>query len=341
MRGKVKFFKNIILPVLFIAVLFIGCKDPLSNDNLSSDPGKVSKLIFVDEDGNQGEVSGHVVIGKADNETNVVKYLLYWGSATSKFIGDPLFEKDKNGSDLIYFFNDNTAIPEGAVYLLACSKTSSGELTSPVYVEISDNIKYPVLSVYDIQDISSSDHPADGKGVFVKNVIVTAVKNNGSFWVQEPDAGDPVYAGIYIYNPVAAGISAPMVGNVVTLQGMYQEFYGLSEIVIDDLIVIDTSGTIITPFEVTPSDIATGGSKAELYEGVLVKILNVTVTNGTPDDPDSGEFIVTGGLRVDDAIYVPVPDPLTNGTFSSVTGVLNYEYGESKLLPRNSSDVQQ
>lgn len=73
---------------------------------------------------------------------------------------------------------------------------------------------------------------------------------------------------------------------------------------------------------------------------LLVGVQNITVTDDTPDDPDTGEFIVTGNLRIDNEIFLIDPDPVVDVTFTYIRGILNYSSGDSKILPREDLDVQ-
>ena len=69
---------------------------------------------------------------------------------------------------------------------------------------------------------------------------------------------------------------------------------------------------------------------------------NVLVTNVNPEAPlDFDEFVVTGGLWIDDELYTALDNtyPL-NATFTSITGVLTFRApGANKLEPRSAADV--
>jgi len=117
--------------------------------------------------------------------------------------------------------------------------------------------------------------------------------------------------------------------------GVYGEFLGVSQLTSPDA-TLTASGFGVTPIVVAdPADIATGGGLAEPFEGMLVTVENVTVT-AAPDA--SGEFVVTGGLRVDDLIYSAGPVGV-GATFSSITGILHFSFDDSKLEPRSAADL--
>ena len=70
--------------------------------------------------------------------------------------------------------------------------------------------------------------------------------------------------------------------------------------------------------------------------------VSVTVTNENPDAPDEfGEFAVTGDLRINDAFFA-IADwtkPALDTAYTSLTGVLMYDYMNFKLAPRTNADI--
>jgi len=197
------------------------------------------------------------------------------------------------------------------------------------------------LTIFDLQDESSADHPAPDTVVTLEGVIVTAIdrntQGNGNFFVQDPAGGE--YSGIYVFNSGGDTVNVAdlAVGDIVTLSGEYVEFNSLSEIQVATLQVTG-QGAVPAPVVVAAGDVGTGGAQAEAYEGVLVRVQNVAVTNLNPDAPQTfGEFEVAGALRVDDDLYKHTP---TDGeTFASITGPLHFSFGNFKLLPRSAEDV--
>ena len=63
-----------------------------------------------------------------------------------------------------------------------------------------------------------------------------------------------------------------------------------------------------------------------------------------PGDGQDGaltnEFVVTGNLRVDDYFYLRSPAPQVGDRFGSITGVLRYGNGNSKIEPRSADDYR-
>ena len=74
---------------------------------------------------------------------------------------------------------------------------------------------------------------------------------------------------------------------------------------------------------------------------MLVRVENVTVTAENADENgDYDEFAITGNLRVDDFIWEDMDNNYPVGTtFTSITGILHYTYGNHKIVPRNADDL--
>jgi predicted extracellular nuclease len=220
-------------------------------------------------------------------------------------------------------------------------------------------------TIKEIQDESSAKHPAPESPVIVSGeAVVTAVdtiatasgtsttKYYNGFWIGDPAGG--AYSGIYVYYKWHDGTAAtnkPVVGNKVEVAGTYQEYQPdsknptkLSEISYP-CVTDKGPGTLPQPAVVNPADIATNGSKVKEYEGVLVKVENVTVgaeikTTGTT--PRTVGFSLQGSnLYVENEIFDFLKNnPVVVGqTYKSITGVLHYAFGNYMLLPRSDADL--
>ena len=186
----------------------------------------------------------------------------------------------------------------------------------------------------------------EGTQVQVEHVVVTSPVSlyAKGFFVQEPGIpADAAFSGIWVYtqNQGVADALATMlqVGMTVDVHGVYQEYNGLSEIVIDVQADITPGGTFqLNPVLVNPCDVGTGGAQQEAYEGVLVRVSNVEVTDTNPDDPnDYNEFEVDSCLRVDDLFYLAEPGLET--LYQALVGVMSYSFDNAKLEPRTAADV--
>lgn len=206
----------------------------------------------------------------------------------------------------------------------------------------------PPTSIEVIRNPMDPAHPALKTLVTIADAYVTAVKaptgTSRGFYVQ--DTSLLPFSGLFIFT----GSTTPevKVGNRVRITGTYDEYFTLSEIT-NAIVTVEDAGTTL-PFNPIfigdPSTIATGGSAAEGLESMLVTLSDVSIMTVNADDPsDFDEFVVTGGLRVDDQNTDALKDAgLNNGcpvgaTFTKLTGVLAYSFNNFKLAPRDKNDV--
>lgn len=191
-------------------------------------------------------------------------------------------------------------------------------------------VEVPVLA-----DEGHPEHPPIDTEVALSGVVVTGVDAGGGFFVQDPKVRE--YGGLWVYD---RGAHAVLPGDVVDVEGLYQEYHGLVEVVASAVTVTGWAA-VPEPLVVAACDVATGGSVDELYEAVLVRVEGVTVTDENPSDPDDwGEYEVDGCLWVDDVLSsAHDPHPAKGTAYTSLTGVLTYAFDERRLLPRDLGDV--
>ena len=178
--------------------------------------------------------------------------------------------------------------------------------------------------------------------VTLEDVVVTGSSPAGfGIFVAEPSGGP--YSGVWVF--MATGSEAYGVGDLVDVTGYVEEYDGLgawadtvTEINVGDY-PAQASVTLIggaappPPVLMSIGDV-TDPSNAELYEGVLVQIDDVTVT---ADDLGFGEWSVDEGVRIDDKLYT-INSVAFGDTFTSITGVLDFTFDNYKLAPRSESD---
>ncbi len=220
---------------------------------------------------------------------------------------DDVVDDDDSGDD-----DDSSQVPEWSIY-----DVQGGVVTPGVQLELAEVVVTGV-------DIASS---GDGIGLFVS----------------EPGGGE--FSGLWVYT--GAGAEAFSVGNTVDVIGWYEEYDNggawpapLTEINIADHTLDSGVSLSSNPSpQPAPSVVAVADllveATAEPWEGVLITIENLTVEDA---DLGYGEWAVDGGFRVDDKLF-EFPTPLSPGdTFTSITGVLDYSYGNYKLEPRDAAD---
>ena len=153
--------------------------------------------------------------------------------------------------------------------------------------------------------------------------IVTAVGEYG-FFMQDADGP---WNGIWIVDFGDAGVS---IGDEVIVSGMVEEYYDLTEINISnngDCSILSSSNELFDSWSMNQS------SDFESFESVLVTVSGVC--DGPPNE--YGEWTLSG-IWIDDLMYSFTP---VTGQEYTITGPLNYTYGEYKVEPRDGNDIQE
>jgi hypothetical protein len=219
---------------------------------------------------------------------------------------------------------------------------SSEELPPPNGVAKFSNCSEPGgdRNVYDLQDPQCPDHidpaPTDKPGIAVtlSGVIVTAAFGDTIF-VQEPPGGPYSGVAVFIHGLPKADFT---VGDELSLSGNYFEYFGNTQIFLTEW---EKTGTQPEPqpfFVSHAAHIATDGAMAEMMEGVLVKVTQVSTIHTKPDCPQEwGEFMVSGELRVDDMGFAW--DARLGDEFASIVGPLSFGFGNTKIEPRTAADL--
>lgn len=180
----------------------------------------------------------------------------------------------------------------------------------------------------------------------LSNVVVTGVDNipeNKGFWAADA-AQAAVNAGVYVYMGKTPS-SLPVVGSVLNIRGSVVEFDPtapgdtLTEIS-GATITTGTGGPLVPlALEATAaqvSNITTG----EPYEGVLVKLANVKVTNIAAGDGRVELTDTTGATFLIAGESFVLPAQTLDTCYASVTGVMSVELTANlrTLNPRSAAD---
>ncbi len=195
-----------------------------------------------------------------------------------------------------------------------------------------------------IYDIKKGTVPV-GTSVSIANTLVTGKAATG-FYLQAK-AGDPGYAGTDYSGIFVFQSGSPVnVGDRVTVTSAAVAVFGGETELTAPAVTVVTSASEVPPdpVVVTPADVVTGGPKAAALEGVVVQVAAVTVTDAAPapgagDTAPTNEFAVDAALRVNDLLHLTAPFPTVGTLFTSITGVLDFKNGNSKLEPRAATDV--
>ena len=186
-------------------------------------------------------------------------------------------------------------------------------------------VNIPTLTIAQIQktaDEQAGPSPYEGQVVKTSG-IVTALTPNG-YYIQDAPAA---WSGLFVYDQN----HTPSIGDEVHLQAEVEEYYDLTELKNVDSFQVISSGNSVEPILLNSGEVS-----QERYEGVLVSVENAVCTN---PDLGYGEWQIddgSGPVRVSSYLYKVTPD---SGFLYNVTGVLTYNYGEYKMLPRNENDV--
>ncbi len=227
------------------------------------------------------------------------------------------------------------------------------------YTPFSDGMSGAVdlpVTLNGIVQADSTDYP-------VENDPRSGSPKSGTPRVFIQDAAQS-WSGILLYGPLTYSLRR---GDSVSVAGTVNEYSigtggPMTEFNVSSVNVIQSGCPTYDPVKVSTGTVggkANGDPSAEQWESVLVEFDSVHITNVDPDNNITGtggsfrEYVVndgTGGCRVDDDgsnTYSVDPHDtslvgftiLPQGTFiKSLTGVLEYTYGNYKLEPRTNSD---
>lgn len=163
------------------------------------------------------------------------------------------------------------------------------------------------------------------------------------------------YSGIYVFIKETAAVDEYKIGDKLEVKGTHKEYYENSQIEAAEIKKLGTAdvpeaaeiadpASIATPFEVSGQDengydtydpTANHGADAEKYEGVLVKVTDVEITNKYIGH---GNFELDNSLVVTKTLYYYDGDRSKGIKFESVEGILVYEYDAFRLAPRAKTD---
>ena len=185
--------------------------------------------------------------------------------------------------------------------------------------------------VIPIKEIQSNTKDGDASAYAGETVtsegIVTAVGDNG-FYMQ---GGKEPWSGIWVY--VTAEV-AP--GDKVRVTGKIDEYYQLTEFNQPEKVEVIGSADIPEPIKLKTSEVS-----QEKYEGVLVRIENLEVTNPTAGH---GEWLVTDGsgeTKIAGSNVGASATPAKEGQqVDYIEGLVTFDYGEYKIEPKDISGLK-
>lgn len=189
------------------------------------------------------------------------------------------------------------------------------------------------LTIFEVQQGAA----VPGDRVVISNVVVTSPVSLGEeiggreFFVQELVGGP--YSGLRVqtgWREIETLVEPGMTIDVSGSIAQNGDFVMLRVSDVEDVIEVGT-GQLPTPPIVTASELSTDDDAARAYEGVVVRVVDGTVTD---TEPCIGEFTLDDTVRVDDR-FVPdaLQTPAAGAVIAEVDGVVVFANDEYELAP--------
>lgn len=161
------------------------------------------------------------------------------------------------------------------------------------------------------------------------------------YYVQTPLEwwGDGMFGGMLLLLPATLPTSfAP--GDLLQVTGDYAEFHCLTEVVATTAIKIGSAA--VAPPIVLPASLFAGGGgvQSEPYEGSIVAIENVVVTDSSGGSQPKWWFKVTGGVFVTNDFGIAGSAPPVGTPIKRLTGGVKSAFGLHLIAPRSKSEIE-
>ena len=261
----------------------------------------------------------------------------------------------------------NTSSSGGADTATSSGGTDTGNTSSSGGTDVSNP---STLAIATVQQGTASKVCANTGGpttvlekAKLEDAVVTmdplSIGKNWLFFVRP--VGAPAVGGQWQGIKVFVFGSAPAVkaGDTVRLTGDVIEYFCETEISLaGDTIVKVGSGTAPAPYAVAPAAVAYKDTTTEAYEGVLVTLQNVKIANantlGSDGKTHGGFSVVAQGGSPEVRLDLAAASQFTKNddntgslittftagqVFASVTGHVNYSFGEFIVIPRTDADL--
>ncbi len=181
-----------------------------------------------------------------------------------------------------------------------------------------------ITPIYDIQGNGAAS-PFDGQNVTTEGIVVGDFQDGDQldgFFLQDQngDADASTSDGILIYDPNGMDVA---IGDHVTVMGTVQEFFGMTEIASVTSVVINSSGNILVPTDVSlPYASAVA---PEAFEGMLITFPQTLVLTDQFNVGRFGEFTLAFNdiLPSPTNVVDPNDDPASGTTTSGNSNVAN------------------
>ncbi len=212
------------------------------------------------------------------------------------------------------------------------------------------------LAISNIQftEWPAGDSPYNGCEVTISGIVTGDTSQYYSFYFQDTytiQSADDPWNGVII-----AGWSGSQLtrGEEVTITGTVEEYdnadpYGHyqwdnnTKIIGVSDVVVQSSGNSVAPMQVSTADLAQDGEEVESYEGCLVTLTNVTVSDTGSYDwsvvDESGVACLIDNDMADEAADAFLGALEIGQSLSSVTGIFVFSFGTYKIEVRDMADL--
>jgi hypothetical protein len=226
------------------------------------------------------------------------------------------------------------------------------------------NVLNRPLTIQDIQytPFTNGRTPYLGAALSLSGIItadtayldITQPSGGTSAWYMQ--SGNSPWNGIW-FTGTEATLKSLQNGDSVTVTGSVGEDFDVTKLQYVTALTIHSSGNQTpAPVELQTSsfgsNVGNGDPLAEPYEGMIVRLNNVNVTNIYPTFADPSEYEVddgSGPLLVQQSRknnYSNIPGDTIQGKtllklgdhISSLTGIIYYSFNRYKFVPRNDAD---
>ncbi|MBI5019861.1 MAG: T9SS type A sorting domain-containing protein [Ignavibacteriales bacterium] len=188
----------------------------------------------------------------------------------------------------------------------------------------------------------------------IDHLDITQPSGGTSTWYMQ--SGNSPWSGIWFSDTLSA-LKSLRNGDSITVTGSVAEDYDVTKLQRITVVTIHSTGNQTpAPVELQSSSISSsagnGDPVAESYEGMLVRLNNVTVTSINPTFADPTEYQVddgSGPVLVQQSrknSYTNIPGDTAGGKtliklgdhISTLTGIIYYSFNSYKFVPRNNAD---
>lgn len=188
-------------------------------------------------------------------------------------------------------------------------------------------------TIYDIQTgVVEEDSTVTLKGVVVTSGLTADGKG---FFVQEPEGGE--YSGIYVYLQGTLTDLDFYQDDLVDVTGTVTEYYDWTEFTVTSSSAIQVVGELSggpDPEVLTDTE-GYSPEDWEPWESVLVSLPDQTVESALNS---YGEVELSAGIKADNMFFDF--DTEFGATYTAVVGLIEYNFSEFKIGPRDDGDLQ-